>query len=206
MRIRSHNLAISLLALLAGAVAASADSSSLSFSPSSSSTSAGQTFTTHIVLNADQAFNGLSIYLQASAANAFEVTAQSPLNASLSNASFTGTFPYIIPSTGNSLDLGYFAFTNVLASGSDPIESLTIEPLPGLAPGQYTLSTTSGANGSALSYLTGNSGNPVADFTLTPGQSAVYTLTIPVPEPRALPLTLIAAAILLLARPKRAVE
>jgi hypothetical protein len=187
--------------LYLGAGHAFADSSALSFSPAWGTIAPGQTATITLNLSADQAFSGLSLFLQASAPNAFEVISQAPLNGSLTDPSFTGSFPYVLPAPGNSLDLGYTATSNVLPAATDSVETLTIKTLPGVGYGQYSIFSTYGAAGSDLTYLTGNSSNPVADFTLNQSQSAVYTVTVP--EPATLGIAVLGAGVLLTRRPRR---
>jgi len=167
----------------------------LVFSPTSGIALPGQSVSFNVALDASEPFYGFSMYLDASAANAFNVTGQTSLNGNpITDPNFVGSFPTLIPTTGNSADLGYTSTgINDIAAGSYSIESLTISVGANVPPGIYTLATTTGVTGSEYNDAEGD------EYDL-PASS--YTIYVPEPSTAAL-LGVVTLALFPVRRPSR---
>jgi hypothetical protein len=161
------------LVLLAPAIARGG---TIVFTPSNPMAMPGQNFSFDVSLDATSPFFGFSLYLDSSAANDFNVVSQTTLPASpLTDPNFDGLFPYLIPTSGNSSDLGYTSNgTSDTAAGNYLIESVTMSVASGTPTGMYTFATTTGATGSEYNDAEGN------EYDLP---AASFTLNVSVPEP-----------------------
>ncbi len=215
-------LSLALVSALLFAATASSAAPGLSLTnPSggggSVSISPGDSFSMNVTLNSDTiAFDGLSYYLKASAANDFTVTSRmtgSQLGTwtSLPNgltdpttnplpSPVSGGHSTLLDTSVNSVDLGYSAtsFTPNIAAGSYLVDQLTFTTPGNIPGGSYTIFTSSD---SLLIAAQGTSPNFTFPTTSISGAGS-FTVNV-VPEPASVILLAGGGLLLALARKKR---
>ncbi|MGN6367707.1 MAG: hypothetical protein ACTHN5_05555 [Phycisphaerae bacterium] len=138
----------------------------------------GETFSLPVFLSADVPFSQLDLYLVAPDAPAKSFSILSRTSTWNGPAANPLTFPntdslptdYPLPTTGSSLDLGFAAqdISSNIPPAAYSVESLSLFASPSLAPGLYSIRSTTGFIGSQLIDALGNNTDlPAAPFSLT---------------------------------------